>query len=354
MADNLKAAGFAAGLSPEQQKRLEEYSKSLSVHNTLSKMPSDAANAKFKTLTPAQQADLVKNFGNENPVVQPVQRNALGTAWHYTGGAVGNALGAVGRALGYTGSHILAGLQNVSDFMTRGYRTAAIAADQNVDLGTAWTLANDKGDKVFSPNRITDAKVKFGNDAVDVAMRIAAGEKPGVIMKTASPEQAKYLMLADPTNKTIPGIADDKIDAARANFQDTLDAVNAAKYSPGRQFANLVTPQQLEGSGLYYKAVSGAVDAAYRIFADPLIIGGKIKRLYDVTKYAVDVVVGGEKAAEVFSKPSVINFWNQYGEGLTNLTKAQAAGAPEEIAIAKQRLATLAPEFGPEVIKTDC
>lgn len=352
MADNLKAAGFAANLSAEQRKRLEEYSKSLSVHTTLSKMPASAANAKFKTLTPEQQADLVKNFGNENPVVQPVQRSALGTAWHYTGGAVGTAIGAVGKALGYTGGKVLAGLQNVSDFSTRVYRTAAIAADQGLDLGSSWTLANDKGDKVFSPNRIADAKVKFGNDAVDVAIRIASGEKPGVIMSSATPEQIKYLMLADPTNKTIPGIADKKVEAARANFQDTLDAVNAAKYSPGRQVANLVTPEELEGSGFYYKAVSGAVDAAYRIFADPLIIGGKVKRFYDVTKYAVDVVVGGGKAAEVFSKSSVINFWNQYGEGLTNLTKAQADGAPEAIAIAKQRLATLAPEFGPEVIKT--
>jgi hypothetical protein len=283
MADNFKAAGFAAQLSPEEQKRLDEYSKSLNVHQTLIKMPSGAAQAKYKKLSPEQQENLVKNFGNEDPAFTP-KRSPIETAWHYTGGAVASGFG-----------KLLAGFQNVSDVMTRGYRAVAIAADQDLSINEAWTVANDKGDKVFSPDRITDAKIKFGNDAVDIAMRIAAGEKPGVIMKSATPNQVKYLMLADPTNKVVPGIADDKIEAARANFQDTLDAVQASKYSPGRFVANLVTPEELEGSGLYYKAVSGAVDAAYRIFADPLLIAGKVKRLVDVTNYAVDVVVGGNK-----------------------------------------------------------
>ena len=351
MADPLKAAGFAAGLSPEQQKRLDDYAKALSVHQTLTKMPADAANQKFNTLTPAQQADLIKNFGNEDPVTQPQQRSALGTAWHYTGGAVGSALGAVGKAIGYAGGHLLAGMQNVSDVMTRLYRTGAIAGDQGLSFGDAWTLANDKGDKVFSPNRINDAKAKFGGDAVDIAMRIASGEDQGLIMKSATPEQQKYLMLADPTNKTIPGIADDKVEAARANFQDTLDAVNAAKYSPGRFIANAVLPSQLEGSGLFYKPISGAVDAAYRVLADPLLIAGKAKRLIDVSKYAVDVVVGNGKVAEYFAKPAAVDFWNQYGAKLKALKDATTAGKTEEMLTLQRDVRTLAPQFGDDVIK---
>lgn len=339
MADNLKISGFAANLSPEEQKRLSEYSKSLSVHQILVNMPPDAAKAKYNKLTPAQQQNLVSNFGNEDPVTAP-SRNPLQTAWHYTGGAIASGFGKT-----------LAGFQNVSDFMTRLYRTGAIAADQGLNLSDAWTISNDKGDKVFSPSRITDAKVKFGNDAVDIAVRIASGEAPGVIMKSATPNQQKYLMLADPRNTVIPGIAPDKIDAARANFQDTLDAVNAAKYSPGRLVANAVLPAELEGSGFFYKPISGAVDAAFRIFADPLLIAGKVKRFVDVTRYAVDVVVGSGKVAEVFAKPGVQRFWDQYGSALTQLSKAQTDKLPEAIAVAKQRLETLAPEFGPAVIK---
>jgi hypothetical protein len=344
MADNLKAAAFAAGLSPQEQKKVEDFNKALSIHKELSNLPSDAANAKYSKYTPAQQADLQKNFGNEDPTVKP-NRGTFGTAWYYT-------VGAVGRGIGYAGGKTLAGLGNVSDVMTRAYRTGAIALDQSVDLGSAWNIANDKGDKVFSPTRILDAQTKFGQDAVDVAVRIASGEKPEAILKTATPEQKKYLMLADPTNKVIPGIEDSKVAAARGLFQDTLDAVQASKYSPGRQIANLVLPSQLEGSGFFYKAISGTVDAAYRIIADPLLVAGKAKRTYDVSKYALDVIVGKNAVVEVFSKPSVINFWDKYGTKLDELSKAQAKKDPMAIAIAKKDLQTLAPELGPAVIKT--
>lgn len=344
MADNLKAASLAAQLSPAEQKKIDDFNKALQTHKELSNLPQNIANKAYNKLTPAQQANLVQNFGNEDPAITK-KRSPIGTAWHYTGGAVANALG-------YAGGHILAGLGNVSDFMTRAYRTGAIAVDQGVDLGTAWTIANDKGDKVFSPSRINNAKAKFGNDAVDIAMRIASGEDPSVIMKSATPEQQRYLMLADPTNKVIPGLnSPEEIKAARNLFQDTQDAVQAAKYSPGRQIANFVLPGQLEGSGLFYKAISGAVDAAYRVLADPLLGASKAKRAYDVSKYALDVVIGAGKVDEVFAKPVVSKFFDEYGAKLQQLTKAQESRNPAAIAQAKDELSTLAPEFGPAVIK---
>ena len=348
MADNLKAAGSAAGLSSSETEKLDEFYKAYQAHKELSKLPVDAATAKFTKYTPEQQASLVKNFGNEDPTIKP-KRGFFGTAWHYTGGALASAIG-------YTGGHIIAGLGNVSDASTRAWRTLQIAGDQGVPLfgkGNAWDIADDKGDKVFSPNRIEDAKQKWGNDAVDIAMRFAAGEAPEKIMASATPEQQKYVMLADTRTTVIPGFnTPEEVAAARANFQDTLDSVNASKYSFGRFIANLITPAEMEGSGLFYKAVSGAFDAAYRVLADPLLVAGKGKRLYDVTKYSLDVVTGGKKVDEVFSNPAVVSFWDQYGAKLQELTKAQASKNPEAIAIAKKELATIGPEFGPAVIKS--
>ena len=342
MTDSLKAASIVAGLSPEEQKKIDAFNKALSVHKELLNMPADAANKKYNSYTPAQQANLQKNFGNEDPTVKQ-KRGWFGTAFHYT-------LGVPAQALGYAGGHILAGLGNVSDVMTRLYRTAAISSDQGLDLGDAWTLANDKGDKVFSPSRIIDAKSKFGNEAVDIAMRIAAGENPEKLLAEATPEQKKYLMLADPTNKVIPGIEDSQVEAARGLFQNTLDAVQAAKYSPGRQIANAVLPGQLEGSGFFYKAISGTFDAAYRIFADPLLVAGKVKRAVDVGKYALDVVVGKGAVAEYFAKPQAASFWNQYGAKLDALAKTK--GKPEEALIIKKELQIMAPELGPAVQKS--
>jgi hypothetical protein len=345
MADNLKITASAAGLTPEEQKKLDEFNKALAAHKELSNLPSSAAQAVYNKKSDAQKASLNQYFGNEDPVTKP-NRGWLGTAWHYTGGAV---LGGVKAA----GSGLLAGLGNVSDFSTRVARTVLIAGDQGLNLGEAWTVSNDKGDTVFSPGRIADVRSKFGNDAVDVALQFAAGKKPAEILKDATPEQQKYIMLIDKNNRIIPGFGtEEDTSAARENFQDTLDAVNAAKYSPGRFVANLVTPRDVEGSGLFYKAVSGAFDAAYRVLADPLLIAGKAKRGIDVMNYALDVVVGGNKVEQVFARPQVQNFWNQYGQALQDLTKAEASKNPQGILDAKQTLRTLAPEFGDPVIKS--
>ena len=346
MSENLKAAAFAAGLSDQDKKKVDSLSKLLSVHKELSNLPSDLAQQQANKYTPAQKDSLVKVMGNEDPITKP-PRGALGTAWHYTGGQIANL-----------GGMALAGLQNVSDFSTRLYRTGAIAISEGVDLGTAWDEANDKGDKKFNPNRIENARSKFGKDAVDVAMRIASGEKIDEIIKDATPEQAKYLALADPKRTNIPGFADkSEEEQARGLFQDTLDAVQASKYSPGRQVANLLLPGFLEGSGFAYKAVSGAVDAAYRIFADPLLLAGKVKKLNDIRNYSVEVITGsaakdGVKFNQYFDLPTTQNFWNTYGAKLKDLRKAQETNDTLNIARIKGELSTLAPEFGPAVIQS--
>jgi hypothetical protein len=319
LADNLRAAAAAAGLTPAEQKEMEAFSKTLSVHRELSNLPQRTAQQAYAQKTPEQQAALRRVAGEEDPVTKP-QRGWLGTAWHYTGGA------------------LLAGLTEVSDLSTRAYRTGAIALMEGKSLGDAWTTANDKGDKVFNPGRIQNASSKFGNDRMQVAMRVAAGEKLSEIASSGTEAQKQIAAMA----------AQNKDDL----FQDALDAAQAAKYSPGRQVANLITPEQLEGSGFFYRAVSGAVDAAYRIFADPLLVAGKAKRAVDISRYSLDVVIGGNKVDEVFARPQVQNFWNQYGADLGAYKKAIDSGATKEAVDIKRRLTTIAPEFGDPVIKS--
>ena len=276
MAD-FNAAASAAGLTPEEKKAMEAFSKTLSVHRELSNLPQNVAQQAYASKSPDQQAALKRVAGEENPAVKS-NRGWLGTAWHYTGGA------------------LLQGLTEVSDYSTRVYRTGAIAALEGKNIADAWTTANDKGDKVFNPGRIQKATSRFGNDRIQVAMRVAAGEKLSDIASSGTEQQRQIAAMA----------AQNKDDL----FQDALDAVQASKYSPGRQIANLITPEQLEGSGFFYRAVSGAFDAAYRVFADPLIIGGKVKRAVDISRYSLDVVIGGNKVDEVFARPQVQNFWS--------------------------------------------
>ena len=334
MSDSLKAASLSAGLTEEEKRQVNALIKAVSTHKQLSNLPSDVANKAYNKLPLSQQESLVQNFGNEDPVTKP-NKGWLGTAWQYTGGA-----------LAAGGGKLMAGLQNVSDFSTRIYRTAAIGVTQGMNLADAWDEANDKGDKVFNPGRIEDAKRKFGNTAVSIAMRIAAGEDPEKVIASATPEEAKYVQLAYKKAGT---------QAEQDLFQDTLDAVQASKYSPGRQVANLLLPRQLEGSGFFYKAISGAVDATYRVFADPLIIGGKVANAYKVSKYSVDVLVGnfakgGTKLQDYFASAPGKNFWDTYGAQLDRLANGRKTKNSAEILDATNQLKRMAPEFGPAVV----
>jgi hypothetical protein len=176
MSDSLKAASMAAGLTEAEKREVNALIKAVAVNKQLNNLPAGVANKVYNSKPISQQQSLVQTFGTEDPVTKP-DKGVLGTAWHYTGGAVWNA-----------GGKLMAGLQNVSDFSTRLYRTAAIGATQGINLADAWDEADDKGDKVFNPGRIGDARARFGTTAVSIAMRIAAGEEPEKIIASATPE----------------------------------------------------------------------------------------------------------------------------------------------------------------------
>jgi hypothetical protein len=335
MADNLKAAALAANLQGQSKKQIDDLVKSLFVHRELSNLPKEVAVAKYAQLPQDQQADLVKKFGTDDPATKP-SRGWLGTTWHYA--ANYNPL-----------TLAFKGVIEASDAMTRAYRAIAIPISEG-EVGFAWDKANDKGDKVFNEGRIENAKAKYGRDAVDIAMRIKSGEDVSEIFATATPEQQKYIMLADPQNKSIPNVTN--VDAARDLFNDTLAEVDKAKFSPGRQLANAILPEALEKNGLVYGLTSGVIDAAYRLFADPLVVASKLRSLYVISKYSLDVITKGEKVAEYFAKPTATAFWDQYGAALAKYTGLQRSNSKgKELVEARNDLKRLAPEFGQEVIR---
>ena len=344
MAEPLKTASFAAGLTPAQKAQMDNFIKQQNTHKELSNLPRDVANKAFNAKTPEEQQSLTKTYGMEDPLTKP-SRGWMGTAWHYATMPVVEPV-----------KKIFNTLIEISDLSTRAFRTASIAGDQNVPLfgkGNAWDIANDKGDKVFSPGRIDKARSLYGNDAITVAMRIASGEATAKILASVSDEQKKYVMFLDPLNKAIPGVND--VEKERALFDDALDLVKSAKYSPGRFVANLVdrvTPGDLVKNGFMWGAISGAVDTAYRLFADPTVLASKVRSGFLFARYSLDIVTGGTgKVAETFARPNVKAFWNTYGTKLDNYGKAQTSNDLKAMALARNELKKIAPEFGSGVIK---
>ena len=226
MSESLKAAAYAAGLSEQDRRKIDNLSKSLAVHKNLVAMPKEAANAIFKTLPEAQQRDLVDTYGTEEEDEGP--KGLLGTANHYT------------FYQAYKGLNFLA------DRVSQTYRAVAIPLIEDKKIGFAWDEAGKDGEKVYNTGRIQKAQKKYGEAQVSIAQKISEGADPADLIQNATEEEKYFLRIADPTNK-------ESTREEREEFDETLNAVNAAKFSPGRQLANLIdvfTPGDLYKQGL--------------------------------------------------------------------------------------------------------
>lgn len=280
---------------------MDQMFKALDTHRQLLALPGNIASEKFAQLPQEQQADLKKRFGEDT--VKDPNRGWLQSAAHYV--KEYNPL-----------TLAFKGVVEASDLMTRLYRTVSIAGDQDVALfgkGNAWDIANDKGDKVFRPKAIEEAKAKYGVDRVEAAMKLASGLSFDEAF--AQSNEAGKAALTEYKNDTKSNL-----------FTDALEAVNQSKYSPGRDFASALG---LRGTGAY-KWVSGLGDAVFRVVADPTLLAGKAKRMYDVSKYSVSVITGNSaKIANYFSKPAAREFWDQYGSLLGKLEVAETKASKE-------------------------
>jgi hypothetical protein len=343
--NNLIAAAAQAGLTPGQKAQVDGLAKLLDSHKTLLALPSPVAQQKFNSMTQDQQNAHTAMFGESEDAPPEQKRGWFGTAFHYMTAPIKAVIGGT-----------FAALNEVSDFTTRLYRTGAIAADQGVNIGKAFEIANDKGDMVFSPDRISRAKKEFGSDIINVAMKVASGTPLDKIIAEGTEIEKQIAKRADLRYSTEQDVKD---------FENAIDRVNAAKYSPGRQIANILPGD--DGSGFLYKGISGVVDAAFRFRADPFLILGKAKKAYDAGDFLLANVLGNEKFSygrnliaavgdtqnldRVFSQKGVTDFFNLYGSKLDELDKVRKGSKDLRAQVAlNDELRRIAPEFGPAAV----
>jgi hypothetical protein len=339
VSESLKAAAYAAGLSEQDKRKIDNLSKALTVHKNLLAMPAEAANAVYKSLPQNQQQNLVDTFGNETPEEKPKQ-GWLGTANHYT------------LYQGYKALNFLA------DRVSQTYRAVAIPLVERKQLGFEWDEAGKDGEKVYNTGRIEAATKRYGAAQVKIAQKISEGADIADLINNATEEEKYFLRIADPTNTEGTSRED------REEFDEALIAVNAAKFSPGRQLANIidrVTPgdfSQLTAFGLekgfFYKAVSGVGDAIFRLRTDPFIAISKAKKLYDLNNYSVQVVAAqaggkGVRFDKYFDQPETIALWDKAGPSFKKLIDNKTTN-PQAAAEARKELSILIPEFGRSVI----
>lgn len=323
---NLKIAAAQAQLNPNEKKQVDALSKLVDTHKSLLDLPAKQAQQKYSQL-PQQQKDALVEFNGTEP---EKKRGFWGSAWHYTGGAAFDKL------------------IEASEFMTRLYRFSTIGERLEAaqpgnqykglsGLKAAWDATGDNGEMVFDEARISKARAKFGQDRVNVAIKAGNGIPLDEIIAKGTEEEKQIASKAAKRQDPL--------------FQDAYDAVAAAKFSPGRQVANALLTEGLEGTGFLYKGISGTVDAFYRFRTDPLLLLGKAKKAYDAANYALMKVIGDpKKLDEAFTNPNIVNFFETYGKELDALKTARASKDIKAATDAATKLKRIAPEFGPAAI----
>lgn len=342
---NLAQAAFRAGLNPSQTRQIDGLASALSTHQRLSDLPQQYAAEEFNKLPNNKKQSLIAMTGTSKADDDP-NRSWLESGAHYAFLPFKTVAKTLFDALDYA-----------SDTMTRVYRTGAIAANENINFGDAWGKAGRDGENVFIQDRINTAVSRYGSARVNVAKRIAAGVAPEIIFAEAQNEEEKRIAAEAQQSET--GEIIDPL------LRDAVAEVNAAKYSPGRQLANLFLPRDLEGDGMLYSWISGATDATYRLFMDPTLALGKARKIYlggsqalKVTgKYAATAKLGSaEKVSkyfdttDIFGTKNVQNLWTDYTERFTNYVAAKQSGKTEDILAARQALNDLVPELGDDFI----
>jgi hypothetical protein len=342
---NLAQAAFRAGLNPSQTRQIDGLSSALSTHQRLSDLPQQYAYDEFNKLPNNKKQSLVSLTGTNKADNEP-NRSWLESGAHYAFTPFKVAAKTLFDALDYA-----------SDTMTRVYRTGAIAANENINFGDAWGKAGRDGENVFIEDRINTAVSRYGNARVNVAKRIAAGVAPEIIFAEAQNEEEKRI--AAQAQQSDTGKIIDPL------LRDAVAEVNAAKYSPGRQIANLFLPKDLEGQGPLYSWISGSVDASYRLFMDPTLALGKARKIYlggsqalKVTgKYAATAKLGSaEKVSkyfdttDIFGTKNVQNLWTDYTDRFTKYVAAKQSGKTDDIVAARTALNDLVPELKDDFI----
>lgn len=300
---NLYQAAERAKLSSTQKQQINSLADMYSTHTQLTNLPINVASEKFNQLPLDKKKQMALMFGKSEEQKPEDNRSFIEEAAYIISRPIVEPVKAVFKAANWA-----------SDQVTRAYRTGAIATTEGANLADAWQRSGANGEQTFNPDRIRKATKLYGEDRIYVAQQVAAGIPLDQILASAQNDNQKQIISDASQNK-------DKL------FLEALAKVNASKYSPGRQIANALLPEDLEGSGKLYNWISGTADATFRLTLDPTLALGKANKAYLAGKYALTKTIGtAEKVEDSFKSPGVVRFWEQYTKSLDKLDKSRKAG----------------------------
>jgi hypothetical protein len=146
-----------------------------------------------------------------------------------------------------------------------------------------------QGNSAF--NNLDHTVQTYGQDKVDAALNVFHRQSLYTGKDEAVAQYLQDLQQQAGAGKITPDQFAEKLTFLNSQeFQDVYSAVNMQHISPGRDFARTVLPAQMQNPDdqAVFTMLSGTIDGAFDLLADPTIIGGKVAKAAMLSKYALD------------------------------------------------------------------
>ena len=327
IAPGLYASGSTTPLSKEDQNLVENWAKVKDLHDKLMAMPNQKAAKQFELLAPNFQKALTNYYGidystkpNTNELIDSPEWRQSQTKQEEQKDT--SLFTEAKNIVSSTFREIMHG----AEFYYKAFMTP-IHAIENAAINNEsfwskknWNSAFD-GKMLYDNGELDKLTKKYGQETAYVATHILAGQTPGQIIQQYGPKSKAIL---EEVNKLL-NHADE--------YQPILEEFDKARLSIGRDSARWVLrafgKNPNEESGLF-KTISGTLDAATSIFADPLTyltMGGSavLKGASTSTRLAEKLLESQDVAAH-FANPEVARYWNDYGKAIDQLKDATTTG----------------------------
>ncbi|NBV28640.1 hypothetical protein EBS02_06450, partial [bacterium] len=323
VAPALYIAASATPLAPEEQNLVENWSKVKDIHDKLMSLPNNKAMEQFKLLQPDYQQALIQYYGvdygtkpsNTDLIDSPewqqqqTKQDQNKSLWGRTREIVASPFRA-----------ILHGAESYYQILMTPIHALENAAINNQSFWSKknWDAAYN-GKMLYDNNELDKLMNEYGQEVSYLATHVLAGQSVGDIVKQYG---SKNKAMLDEVSKLMNH-------PEEYNF--ILEKFSQARLSPGRDMARWTLKsfgmKTSEHAGLF-KSISGVIDAATSILADPLTyltLGGSsmLKGASTSTKLAENLL-RSESIDLHFADPKVAAFWTGYSEQIDLLKKARA------------------------------
>lgn len=334
----LYAAGSRSALTREEKNLIENWAKVRDTHKQLMKMDNKQAGESYNKLEPGFQEVLKTyyktDYANKSEGGELIQneevRKALGI--QDTDGTI-SPMDIIKSPFKFL---MGAATQYGKFFNTPG----AMLQNSVVNKESFWSRSNGEvafDGKYLYDNALADELInKYGAAESFVAMHVLAGDTPGEIIDSWGPNDPAIL-------GAINAMFNEE-----ESFGFMLGEFSRAQLSPGRIAGRWVNKQlnidTNKNAGLF-NFTTGAIDAAYQIFADPLTYltfgaSAVIKGASKAEKLA-SVIKSGEDVPAFLANPAVAELYGGYATRIGELGEALAikATTSEESALKAAKVA---------------